>query len=268
MNIAQLLKLEYIKYQPTAIFRISILAYLVLLPLIFWAYYSMTSNNLDDVMEGVLEIKTQFKFPKVFDTFAYLSSWLSFFFLPFLSILIVSNEYSDRTLRQSIINGLTREQFLISKIAVLMILSATCAFYAILLGFVFGFANGSHISEMGSGPMTVFYIFLQNLGYCSMGFFLAVMVRRSGIAIFILMPYIFFIERLIRYLVLNQLGLNKASDYLPANIFNSLITSPIEKLQSMANITSLPVSVAVAVSLFYIVVFLGGAIIHFKKKDI
>jgi ABC-type transport system involved in multi-copper enzyme maturation permease subunit len=265
MNVMQLLKLEYIKYQPTAIFRISILAYLALLPFIAWGYHSMIANN---AIEGVLDLNSQFKFPKVFDTFAYLSSWLSFFFLPFLSILIVSNEYSDRTLRQSIINGLTREQFLISKIAVLVVLSAICALYSTLLGFIWGFANGGHVSEIGAGPVVVFYVFLQNLGYCSMGFLLAVMVRRSGIAIFILMPYIFFIERLIRYLVLNQLGLNKASDYLPANIFNTLINSPMDKLQSMANITSLPVSVAVVVSVFYIALFLGGALLHFKKKDI
>ena len=55
-----------------------------------------------------------YNFPDVWQNLTYLASYLKFF-LAFIVIISVTNEYSYRTIRQNIIDGMSPPEFLIAK---------------------------------------------------------------------------------------------------------------------------------------------------------
>ena len=105
-----LLRLEWKKLKPYRLFQVLVLLYIALLPLGF-----LIGKNIDlpDETGGTISFYT---FPKVWDALAYAGNWMSFFFLGFLGVLLVTNEFSYKTLRQNLITGMSRKEYFAGKI--------------------------------------------------------------------------------------------------------------------------------------------------------
>lgn len=191
----RLLKIEWLKVKNYRAFWIFLVLYLIGLFSINYISYQLQ-----------LQVKSQnvpfeffsYSFPKVYQTIAWVSSWL-LYFPGMLMILIISNEYSFKTHRQNIIDGLTRQQFILSKIffgvVIAIITTIACAIIAIYFGYIF---SGSFSFD---GFKYIGYSFIQTLDYLFFAMILAVLLRRSGLAMAVFFLYGLVFEQLIGGLV-------------------------------------------------------------------
>ncbi len=118
--------------------------------------------------------------------------WFSGWFKVVLAIMVVisaTNEFSYRTLRQNIIDGLSREQFLLSKILTNVLLSLMSAVMIFLIGFVTGLiyspstVYGNMFADLEFFPA----YFLEIFFFLSYALMISMLIQRSGLTIIVLL---------------------------------------------------------------------------------
>ncbi len=143
-------------------------------------------------------------------------------------ILLVTGEFSWKTARQNVIDGLSKNEFFAGKVLLYPVVGAT--FLALLLAIIAVFAGagtepgaadvplvrGTDLALMGGVATTV-------LGYTSIAFFAAFLARSSGAAMGLFFLYVAFLEQ-IAGAVLSKVGgaFAAAAAYLPRGVFDRL----------------------------------------------
>src|SRR5690606_18545376 len=183
---------------------------------------------------------------------------------PLLALIIivsVSDEFSFLTYRQSILSGLTKTQFVLSKLLVSIALSFYASILVLVLGFTVGLINTQNpsvtkiIAELQLIPLYS----LQTLAYLAFAMFLAVLLRKSALTITIFFVYTLVIEILLRFFIQHPVR-----DYFPARIISRLVPMP-DHLQQVADSVP-PSNVVVAVG--YILVFWGLSQIVLIRREV
>ena len=177
----QLLKIEWLKVKAYRTFWILISLFTVAAPLLCSAYLSVNKQVLSKLPFG----GTPFAFPQVWETVA----WLTSFMTPVMGILLLillTNENNFRTIRQNIIDGWSRDQYIVAKFGVMVGMVLYITLLIVLTALVFGFQHGGDASD---NLHIIGWSALQSLTYLSAAFFLGTFMKRSGIAIAI---YVFY----------------------------------------------------------------------------
>jgi len=118
--------------------------------------------------------------------------WWSGFFKVLLGIMVVisiTNEYTYRTIRQNVIDGLSRWEFLLSKILMNVVLSAASVVLIFLIAAVTGFIYTPEINWKYVFTDLEFYpvYFLELFSFLSYALMLGILVQRSGLTIILLL---------------------------------------------------------------------------------
>ncbi len=118
--------------------------------------------------------------------------WVSGLFKLVLAIMVVisiTNEYQYRTLRQNIIDGMSRWEFVLSKVLTNVMLSVMSAGMLLLIIMVTGLIYTPELSAMDilTGSEFLFAYFLEIFAFLSYALMLGVFVQRSGLTIVLLM---------------------------------------------------------------------------------
>lgn len=216
-----------------------------------------------------------FQFPRIWEYLGYSGNWMTFFFLGVVAIYLVSIEINNKTMRQSIINGLSRKEFFISKVLSITIISlAATAIYA-LLAIVIGVINTEDLafSSIFDNDFAILRFFLMTLGYLSFALFTILLIRRSGIAVFLYISYGIIIEPLIRYGIIEKVSDSGITNYFPLNVFEDLMPNPAfsfaENIPNNVNFNYLlSFTEATMYSILYVIIFLGLSYWSIVKKDI
>jgi len=262
------LKLEWLKLRNFQTFKISVILYIILLPLLFMAVQAMFLNN----SQAALISNHLFKYPNIWDTYAYWASWLTFFILVYLSVLSISSEFTNKTLRQNLITGVERGQYLMGKGLIMVMLSLGATVYLFLITMLFCFINGGS-GNIFSGIEILPRFFIQNLGYMSFAFMLAVLLRRSGLVMILFFAYVLIVERIIRYLIFLQLIDNlEIGSYFPASVLWDVVpffmVNSAEGLDKDISRIMLDPWVAVGITVGYIALFWVITVRSFMRKDL
>ena len=116
----RLLQIELKKLTGNKSFWVFSLIFLVFLPVIVILIPGMIGGEMNG-------IELYPMMPKSYETSWYytcwVSSWFSRFILAFVLIYHVSNEYAYRTVRQNVIDGLSRNDFIKGKLMLLVFLA-------------------------------------------------------------------------------------------------------------------------------------------------
>lgn len=268
-NIFYLLKLEWLKVRNYLPFLVLSGMYIVLLPL-FMA--TGKSINLPKEFGG---INTYYMFPNIWQSLAYIGNWLCYFIMGFIAVLILTNEFSNRTLRQNIISGISRTDFYFSKLYFLIAVAFVGTFYYGIVAMIYGVFNTEtiYVSRMIDNMDYIPRYFLMCLSYMSLAFVLGMLLRRTGIALFLYFAYIMFIERIIRYLVIGRIFGKTAALFGAMSATNDLTPVPIPKLVEGAAEGAdfrmfLTPTEAIITALISTIAFFGIAYYWLKKKDL
>jgi ABC-type transport system involved in multi-copper enzyme maturation permease subunit len=266
--ITHLFKLEWKKLATYRLFQILVALYIILLPLSF-----LIGKDIDLPTENGDTISF-YTFPKVWDSLAYAGNWMSFFFLGFLGVLLITNEYSYKTLRQNLITGMSRQEYLIGKYIFMLSASLAVAIYYCIVGLGVGFYYTDYvISE------TVFQhidlvprFFLMSFAYMNFAFMLGVLLRKMGLALFFYFVYTLIIEMVLRYYFHAKIFGEDAEsrNYYPLNAFEDLTPFPITNFGPVTQTSNifLEPNLAVMLTLVYSAIFIFISYSVFMKRDL
>lgn len=266
----KLLKLEWSKFSKNTVIALLMTFFLVFFPCCL--YFGKFMDNIPDFIPGKVNI---FEFPNIWNYLGYAGNWIVFFFLGVLVIYTVTIEVSNKTMRQGIINGMSRKEFFLSKVLIVFSLALLATVFYTLLSAGFGWFNSEDvsISEVFDNEMAIPKFFLMSFSYMSFALFLAFLFKKSGLAVFFYLAYMIIIEPLLKLLTQQYLFSNKYVNYFPMNAAEDLMPSPLFKFAEKVptNIDFpflLEPGEAAILTIVYTAIFLGGTYYLFLKRDI
>ena len=222
----RLIQIELRKIIPYKMFWV--MSGIYLLSLVFFAYglpslidyFTMKS----DVPEIKLLMKFLYNFPDIWQNLAWAAS-LRFFikiFIGIIMIILVTNEYAYLTIRHNVFNGLSRTEFLLSKVYVAILLSIAATFLILITGTTLGMIYSSTISFQAFFSKMIFLLgyFIELLTFLLFSMMVGILVKRTGFAIGLLFVYP------IIELIVQQKIPESIQPFLPLNAMNHILRTP------------------------------------------
>ena len=98
---------------------------------------------------------------------------------------MISNEYSNRTLKQNLIDGLSKKEFILSKFYTVVAFSLLSTVFILIMTLILGysFSDYTEFSIVTREMEFLFAYFLKLVGFFSFCLFLGVLVKRSAFAL-------------------------------------------------------------------------------------
>ncbi len=171
-----------------------------------------------------------YHFPYVWQHLAYVAARLKII-LAFLIIISVTNEVTYKTLRQNIIDGMTRVEFILSKLSMIFVLSLVNTLLIFVIGLVTGLIYSSDISMVVifSNMQYLVVFFLNVFSFLVFTFLIALLIKRTGIVIIFLAMYTVIIEPIITAIFANAPLppiFAKLVPFFPRQAITNLIPNP------------------------------------------
>lgn len=267
----RLLRLDYLKvknYRPFWVLSILYMFLVISVPISLLEFLKWLKVKGAE-FEGFDPMKIPLLyFPDIWQNITYFYTLPIFLiFLGIVVIITISNEFSYKTIRQNIIDGLDRREFIQSKLSMILVLSLASTLVVFLTSLITGLIYSPDLEWrfITDGMDFIFAYFLYVLFYLILAFLLTVLLRRSALTIFLLMLY-----RPIEGILIAIASYYKVdflTDYLPLEIASSMIEVPFPRYW-FQEITDYVPLVPVLVVIAYIMLFVYLIYLRLKKADL
>lgn len=224
-----------------------------------------------------------FNFPFIWHFNTYIAAWLKFF----LAIVIVSmmaNEYSYGTLKQNLIDGMSKKEFILSKFLTILVFAFASTVFVFLMSLLLGYSFSSY-TEIGIVFSDLEYLiafFVKLIGFFSFCLFLGILVKRSAFALGFLLAWTVAESITKGLLVYKFFPDNKMVEtithFFPLESMSNLIVMPFRRLSVVKNIgkqvgVNSAIDYSVHFSTIVIVLFWASLFMLFsykllKKRDL
>ena len=206
-----------------------------------------------------------YHFPDVWQNLVYISGLFKIV-LAIMVVISITNEYTYRTIRQNIIDGMSRWEFLQSKILTNVLLSVMSVVMVFVIGLVTGMIYSPEI-ELGYVFTDMEFFpayFLEVFAFLSYALMLGVVIQRSGLTIIVLM-----LSHMIETIIKVNLP-DKAESlkmFFPMESISNLVALPFARyaFQEIQDYVSLG---SVAIVLAWIFLFNYFGYLKLKRSDI
>jgi hypothetical protein len=225
-------------------------------------------------------------FPQIWNFLTYITALLKIF-LGLIIIFTISNEFTTKMFKQNVIDGLSKKEFIISKVLTIGLLSLISTLVVLLMGFILGysFSNTTDFSLAFKEFYFILGYFLKLFTFLSFLFFITVLLKR---VVFVFLS--FFLWWILEIILLVVEYTSKVvekfdsqgnriteepfliTNYLPLNSISNLIDEPFQRIQMVSRITggsfefSIPYG-SILASIIYSTLFILGSYWLIKKKD-
>ena len=132
------MRIEWLKLKRSRMFKWAFLSFFILLPILIYTVKATQIGHLNNEQLVNSIMYVHFKFPKMWQTCAYWSSWLIFLIIPYVTAWFICHEFPLRTARQNIINGLRPQQYFRGKIYFILIFCLVFVIYTAVITLIFG----------------------------------------------------------------------------------------------------------------------------------
>lgn len=225
-------------------------------------------------------------FPQIWNFLTYITALLKIF-LGLIIIFTISNEFTSKMFKQNVIDGLSKKEFILSKIVTIGMLSLISTLVVFFMGLILGFSfsESSDITLVFKEFYFILGYFLKLFTFLSFLFFITVLLKR---VVFVFLSFFLWwiIEIILLVVEYSSKVIEKIdsqgnritevpfllSDYLPLNVMSNLIDEPFQRIRIVSQLTggsfeySIPYGAVVA-SLIYSALFLFGSYWLIKRKD-
>ena len=225
-------------------------------------------------------------FPQIWNFLTYITALLKIF-LGLIIIFTISNEFTSKMFKQNVIDGLSKKEFIISKVLTIGLLSLISTLVVLLMGLILGysFSNTTDFSLAFKEFYFILGYFLKLFTFLSFLFFITVLLKR---VVFVFLS--FFLWWILEIILLVVEYTSKVvekfdsqgnriteepfliTNYLPLNSISNLIDEPFQRIQMVSQITggsfefSIPYG-SILASIIYSTLFILGSYWLIKKKD-
>ena len=259
----KLLKIEWLKVKNYTAFKLLSIFFCVGVVLINYAVYAINKNIVANSTGGkLLASFNPYNFSNTWQSTSYTTGFL--LVLPaMLLIILITNEYTFKTNRQNIIDGWSRNEFIMVKIIIAIIIAVISTLLVVLTATGFGLLSGADFSLNQFSHVGFF--FLKALTYNMFAVLIAVLIKKTGFAIGLYFIYLgtenFLSQMLdiasIKLKNYNGTDLGSIGDYLPMNAADGLLTFPDNPLKSFTR-NILPTDyfwVVISLAIVYFILF-------------
>jgi ABC-type transport system involved in multi-copper enzyme maturation permease subunit len=277
----RLLSIELQKIWKNRASRILTISYFVLLT--FIALIASIKFNIGSFKVHFAEMGI-FNFPYIWHFNTYIAAIIKLF----LAIVIVSmmaNEYSYGTLKQNLIDGMSKKEFILSKFLTVLTFAGISTLFIFVISMILGLMFSSYteidiiLSDMG---YLVAY-FIKLTAFFSFCLFLGILVKRSAFAIGFLFVWNIFegiVHGVLRFKVFPKSDTaSSITQFLPLESMANLIKEPFTRLSVVRNVEAAigganslkDYSVqwgAVAIAVGWTVIFVLSSYKLLKKRDL
>ncbi len=184
-----------------------------------------------------------FNFPFIWHFNTYIAAILKIF-LAIVIVSMMSNEYSYRTLKQNLIDGLSKKEFVMSKFLTVVGYALISTVFVFLLSLILGliFSDYNEIGIIFSDMQYILAYFIKLVGFFAFCLFLGVLVKRSAFAIGFLVIWwivesVLFMLMKFKFFKGTEIA-EQVSQFFPIMAMSNLIKEPFTRLgavQSAAN---------------------------------
>jgi len=224
-----------------------------------------------------------FNFPYIWHFNTYCAALLKIF-LAIVIVSLISNEYSNRTLKQNLIDGLSKKEFILSKFYTVLSFAFISTVFIFIVSLVLGliFSDYTEIGIIFSDLEYLLAYFVKLLGFFTFCMFLGVLVKRSAFALGFLFVW-WIVESVVvgvlRFLVVNDATKTEyITQFFPLESMANLVKQPLSRLnviQSAANQLQTDIAFDYAVHWYQILIVLGwtaifvwGSLALLKRRDL
>lgn len=233
----RLIDIEIHKLKNSRASRFLIISYFILLTSI--ALIAAIKFNIGSVPIHLAD-QGIFNFPFIWHFNTYVASIFKFFLL-LVIVSMMANEYSNSTLKQNLIDGLSKKEFVLSKFYTVVLFAAISTLFVFVVSLILGLAYSDFdepsiiFSDMGY----LLAFFIKLVGFFSFGLFMGVLVKRSAFAVAIII-----IWYIIEWLIFAILGwkfttwdnAQKIKNFLPLEAMQNLIKEPGSRLNAIQSV--------------------------------
>ncbi|WP_430905915.1 ABC transporter permease [Maribacter sp. 2-571] len=233
----RLLHIEFIKLWNNRASKILILSYFILLTSI--AFVAAIKFDIGPVKFHLAE-QGIFNFPYIW----HFNSFVAAFFKLFLAIVIVSmmaNEYSNKTIKQNLIDGLSKKEFILSKFLTVTSFALISTIFVFIVTLILGliYSDYNEISIIFSDLEFLFAFFVKLVGFFSFCLFLGIFVKRSAFALGFLVLWLIVEQLLFGLLGWKLMSWENArivKDFFPLQSMTNLVQEPFSRLGAVKSV--------------------------------
>jgi len=279
----RLLQIEFHKLIYNRASKILIIIYFALLTSI--AFIAAIKFDIGPVKFHLAE-QGIFNFPYIWHFNTFMASIFKFFLL-LVIVSMMANEYSNRTLKQNLIDGLSKKEFILSKFFMVVVLALISTFFVFIVSLILGsvYSDYDEFSIIFSDLEYLLAFFIKLVGFFSFGLFMGILIKRSafavgGILVWFVAESIFkgFLHWKFRDNSLSSEKVNEIMQFLPLESMSNLIKEPFTRLNAVQSVAkqigedlSKDFSVhgyQIIIVLIWTLIFIYSSYILLQKRDL
>ncbi len=234
----RLLQIEFIKLWNNKASRFLIVSYFVLLT--FIALIAAIKFDIGPVKFHLAE-QGIFNFPYIWHFNSFIAAWFKLF-LAIVIVSMVANEYSNKTLKQNLIDGLSKKEFVLSKFITVVVFAGISVLFLFIVSLILGlvYSDYNEIGIIFSDLEYLFAFFIKLVGFFSFCLFLGMLVRRSAFALgfLIIWQVIEGIATGLLYWKTSNSFAETVTSFFPLNSMANLIKEPFTRLSAVKSVAN------------------------------
>ncbi|WP_417370480.1 ABC transporter permease [Gelidibacter japonicus] len=201
-----------------------------------------------------------FNFPIIWHITTFFASYFKLFFA-IVVVSMIGNEYSNKTIKQNLIDGLSKKEFILSKFYTIVFFSFLATVLIGVGSLLIGLYYSSYTEASIIFRETEFLLayFLKLVGFFSLCLFFGMLVKRSAFALaFLFILYIF--EWIVFWIVAKASSTEmawKVKNFLPLESMYNLIDQPFQRVLMTKYPEKIDMAYDYAVHWYEIVIVLG-----------
>ena len=207
-----------------------------------------------------------YHFPDVWQNLVFISGFFKLV-LAVMVVISITNEFTYRTLRQNVIDGLSRWEFLLSKILTNVLLSAMSVAMVFTIALVTGLLYSPSVNWHYALADLEFFpaYFVEVFSFLSYALMLGILVQRSGLTIILLMLS-HMIEAIIKVNLPDSVE-DMLRPFFPMESISNLVPMPFTRyaFQEIQDYVSIP---ALIIAVVWVGVFNAVSYLKLKRSDI
>ncbi|WP_445756410.1 ABC transporter permease [Polaribacter sp.] len=227
-----------------------------------------------------------FNFPYIWHFNTYIAAILKFFLL-LVIVSMMSNEYSYKTLKQNLIDGMSKKEFILSKFYMVLAFALISTIFVFVVSLILGlvYSDYNELSIITTDLEYLLAFFIKLLGFFSFGLFLGILIKRSAFAVAGMLVWLIGEGICKGFLYYNFRGSKNPGEkvdwfmqFLPLEAMTNLIKEPFSRLGAVRTIANTMVESftknynvqfsAILIVLFWTFIFIFLSYKLLEKRDL
>jgi ABC-type transport system involved in multi-copper enzyme maturation permease subunit len=264
----RLFRIELIKVRSNASFWVLLSLHIaIILLIVLSGKLFLRSINIDgDFMKNAIDTATVpiYQFPDIWHNTTFIAAFLKFILAIFV-IISITSEITYNTLRQNIMNGLSRADFIVSKLYMIFLLSFGSAAFLFITALTVGLISTPdvQVSDMVKYAGFIPAYFLLISAYLIFAMLIGLLIKRTGLAMGLMFLYTLIIEPIIVFRI-SEVWIK---GLFPIKAINNLIHMPFGKY-ALREVQDYVAFKEILIVVAYMAVFIWCIYLLLKKRDL